>query len=217
MSEQRRKGLFVCAEGNEGAGKTTQVRAVAEALRARGIPTVTTREPGGTTIAEAIRAVVCQNFDEPLSANTTMLLMFAAREQHILNFILPKLEEGFVVITDRYIDAGYALQVVGDGADADLFGILQERALQLCTPDRTFVFQVSVDTSRERSKGAGRGGIERFDNMEDEHRARVNAAYNSLLIRPDYVGIDAEAPAEVTTELLTGYIATLYNTRGETP
>lgn len=118
-------GLFVTFEGPEGAGKSTNLRIFAEALAERGCTPLVTREPGGTPVAERIREVLLSNHDESMHADAELLLMFAARAQHLNALIKPALAEGRVVISDRFTDATYAYQGGGRGIDPQRIAALE--------------------------------------------------------------------------------------------
>ena len=152
------RGRFITLEGGEGVGKSTQARAVAEVLRARGIPTIVTREPGGTTNAEAIRGLLMSGSDDRWSARGEALLFAAARADHVERVIDPALAAGTWVICDRFVDSSRVYQTVGgDLTDAEVMTMhaLGSRGL---LPDRTLLMTLEPDEATRRV--AARGGAD---------------------------------------------------------
>jgi len=169
------RGRFIVFEGGEGAGKSTQARAVRDALEARGRRTLLTREPGGSPLAEAIRGLVLGNWPEGIDAVTEVLLIFAARAAHLRATILPALEAGVDVICDRFVDASYAYQGAGRGLDQQRIGELERLVLGDLRPDLVIVLDVDPKLGVERI--VARGGNNRFDSETAEFMQRVRAAY----------------------------------------
>ncbi len=169
-------GRFISLEGGEGAGKSTLAAGLAKALQALGIPVICTREPGGTPLAERVRAVVLERGDEVIDLTAETLLMFAARSIHLANRIRPALAAGHWVICDRFTDATYAYQGAGRGVPLPLIDSLAEAVQQGTWPDRTLLLDLPVEEGMRRAKR--RGGPE--DRFEAEHTAfftRVRDAY----------------------------------------
>ena len=169
-------GRFVTFEGLDGAGKTTQVRAVAEALDDLGIDVEMTREPGGTRLGERLRGLLLG--DEPLTPDVELLLLFAARADHIETRIRPALERGAWVLCDRFTDASYAYQGGGRGIPAEKISRLESWVQGELRPDLTIFLDLPVETSLARISG----GLfqETRDRFEREHLAffeRVREAY----------------------------------------
>lgn len=193
------RGRFITFEGAEGVGKTTQVARAAAHLRARGIEPLVTREPGGTPLAEKLRALVLDPAHGPVSATAELLVMFAARASHVAEVIRPALESGRSVLCDRFTDASEAYQGGGRGIDARWIRSLAEIAHPGLQPDLTILFDAPAEIARARL--AGRGG--RHDRIESEDAAffdRVRAAYLEIAARePGRVRVvDATRPeAEV--------------------
>lgn len=156
------RGQFITFEGGEGAGKSTQVRILAERLTQAGIEVVATREPGGSVGAEAIRALLVTGDPDRWSAMSETLLMYAARRDHIERTIRPTLERGAWVISDRFADSTRAYQGAGGGVDPTFVEALERHVLEHTTPDLTLILDLPVDKGLER---AGiRGGPEaRFE------------------------------------------------------
>ncbi|MFC5577600.1 dTMP kinase [Lysobacter niabensis] len=158
---------FVTLEGGEGAGKSTVLSALREFLLARRFEVVSTREPGGTPLAEQIRGLLLDTHHEPPAAETELLLMFAARAQHVREVILPALKRGAWVISDRFTDSSYAYQGAGRGLQAGFIAELERRVVGIA-PAMTLLLDIGVANGRERTRGrnlAGNGP----DRIEREH------------------------------------------------
>ena len=154
-------GRFLTLEGIEGVGKTTQVARLSKALSERAIAHVTTREPGGTPLAEQIRELVLTARSESLPDTAELLLMFAARSVHLANYIEPQLAAGRWVICDRFTDATYAYQGAGRGLGADSVARLESLVQGNRRPDLTLLLDVpvSVGLRRAQARNAGAGGL----------------------------------------------------------
>ncbi|MGE9764443.1 MULTISPECIES: dTMP kinase [Pseudomonadaceae] len=171
-------GLFITLEGPEGAGKSTNREYLAERLRERGIEVQLTREPGGTPLAERIRELLLDPSDEQMAVDTELLLVFAARAQHIAQVIRPALERGAVVLCDRFTDATYAYQGGGRGLPVERIAQLESFVQGGLRPDLTLVFDLPVEIGLSRA--AARGRLDRF---EQEGRAFFEAVRNTYLGR----------------------------------
>ena len=155
-------GRFITLEGGEGVGKSTPIRALADALQARGIETVATREPGGSAGAEAIRTLLMEGSDDRWDARSEALLFAAARADHVARTIRPALARGAWVLCDRFVDSSRAYQGGGGGiTDADLL-TLHGFGSKGLLPDRTFLLTVSADEAARRL--TERGGSDRMGN-----------------------------------------------------
>lgn len=168
------RGRFVTLEGGEGVGKSTNLAFVAERLRAAGHEVVTTREPGGTPLAEAIRGLLLEVRDEPMHALTELLLVFAARAQHLDRVVRPALARGAWVVCDRFTDATYAYQGGGRGVDRAAIGALEALVQQGLQPDLTVYLDMRPQAAVARLEGRDK------DRIEHEQQAffeRVRAAY----------------------------------------
>jgi len=193
------RGVFITFEGVEGVGKSTQIARAADGLRTRGIEPLVTREPGGTPLAEQLRALVLEHGHGTVGATAELLLMFAARASHVAEVIRPALAAGRCVLCDRFTDATEAYQGGGRGIDANAIRQLAAIAHPDLAPDLTIVFDVpaAVASARLAGRGAGQDRIE----SEDAHFfERVRAAYHAIAARePARVRIvDAARPeAEV--------------------
>ncbi len=164
---------FVSFEGVDGAGKSTHVGWMADWLTARGHRVVMTREPGGTPLGETLRGLL---LNETMCADTELLLMFAARAEHIHQVIRPALSRGAWVLSDRFTDASYAYQCGGRGIAVERLRVLEHWVQQGLQPDMTFVFDVSLDIARSRL--AAHGAADRFERENAEFFERVRAMYH---------------------------------------
>jgi dTMP kinase len=171
---------FVSLEGGEGAGKTTAINSIRETLQARGHEVVLTREPGGTALAERIRALVlkpdAEIAAEPLSAEAELLLVFAARAQHVRQVIAPALQRGAYVLCDRFTDSSYAYQGGGRGLDLAWIADLERRAVGLL-PGLTLLLDVDVSVGRARVNGRDLWP-DRIESEHDDFFQRVRATYH---------------------------------------
>lgn len=141
------RGRFITFEGIDGAGKSTQIDAVATALRSRGLPIVLTREPGGTALGEALRDLI---LNQPMTAETETLLLFAARAEHLARVIRPALAAGQWVLCDRFTDATYAYQAGGRGVAQERIAALERWVHADLQPDLTLLFDVPPDVAAGR-------------------------------------------------------------------
>jgi len=171
-------GLFITLEGPEGAGKSTNREYLAERLRAQGLDVVLTREPGGTPLAERIRELLLAPSDEKMNADTELLLVFAARAQHLAEVIRPALARGAIVLCDRFTDATYAYQGGGRGLSLERIATLENFVQGALRPDLTLVFDLPVEIGLSRA--AARGRLDRF---EQEGQAFFEAVRQAYLAR----------------------------------
>lgn len=144
------RGLFVTFEGMDGSGKTTQLNHLAAHLSAQAIPVIKTREPGGTQFGQDVRILLTTERDTALSALPEALLIFAARHDHVRSVIKPKLEAGYWVLCDRFIDSTFAYQFFETGLDIKLFEHLNEIAVGRNMPNRTYIFDIDPDVAKDR-------------------------------------------------------------------
>ena len=190
-------GKFITLEGGEGVGKTTNIPFIQSYLQSLNIPVVVTREPGGTSYAEKIRDLLLHHHDEAVTPQTEILLMFAARSQHIEYVIKPALENGQWVLCDRFTDATYAYQGGGRGMRLDAIAWLENFVQDDLRPDLTLLLDISVETGMERAKSRG-GQLDRFENEHFQFFNRVRETYLQQAKRyPDRIKvIDASQPLE---------------------
>ena len=171
-------GLFITLEGPEGAGKSTNREYLAERLREQGIDVLLTREPGGTPLAERIRELLLDPSDEPMAADTELLLVFAARAQHLQQVIRPALAKGSVVLCDRFTDATYAYQGGGRGLSIERIAQLEQFVQGELRPDLTLIFDLPVEICLARASARGR-----LDRFEQEGRGFFEAVRQAYLQR----------------------------------
>jgi len=189
-------GLFITLEGPEGAGKSTNRDYLAARLREQGLDVVLTREPGGTPMAEKVRELLLAPSDEVMAADTELLLVFAARAQHLAEVIRPALARGAVVLCDRFTDATYAYQGGGRGLSVERIAALEQFVQGDLRPDLTLVFDLPVEVGLARA--AARGRLDRF---EQEGQAFFEAVRQAYLQRAHgapqrYTLLDAAKPLE---------------------
>ncbi len=170
-----KKGKFITLEGGEGVGKTTNLSFIRHFLENQGISVVVTREPGGTKLAEKLRQLLLENQEETISEKTELLLMFAARAQHINNVINPALERGDWVLSDRFTDATYAYQGGGRNIDTSLIAWLEQFVQSGLQPDLTLLFDAPIELGMQRAKK--RGSLDRFENEQLAFFNQVRKAY----------------------------------------
>ena len=193
---------FVTLEGGEGAGKSTVLDALVAHLRAGGAEVVATREPGGTPLAEQIRELLLDPRHESPAPETELLLMFAARAQHVRETVLPALQRGVGVVSDRFTDASYAYQGAARGGDAGFIAELERRVVGI-EPGLTLLLDVPVAVGLERARR--RGEADRIESEQEAFFERVRAGYRARAgAEPHrFRVIDASRPAaEVAAEAL---------------
>lgn len=202
-------GLFITLEGPEGAGKSTNRDYLAERLRSAGCEVVLTREPGGTPLAERIRELLLAPSDEPMAVDTELLLVFAARAQHLAQVIRPALAAGKVVLCDRFTDATYAYQGGGRGLPQERIAQLEAFVQGDLRPDLTLVFDLPVEVGLARALARGR-----LDRFEQEAQAFFEAVRHTYLERarlaPErYRVLDAAQPLVAVQAQLDGLLPEL--------
>jgi dTMP kinase len=166
---------FLSLEGGEGAGKTSALGAIRDTLQAAGHEVVLTREPGGTPLAERMRNIVLEPGDELLAPEAELLLMFAARAQHVQRVIAPALARGAFVVSDRFTDSSYAYQVHGRGLDRSLVEDLERRVVHVA-PAVTLL--LDLDVREGRARAAGRDlWPDRIESEQDDFFERVREGY----------------------------------------
>lgn len=207
------RGRFITLEGGEGAGKSTLLAGLLDVLEDRGIAVVQTREPGGTPVGEAVRAIVLDPAMHGLAAETELLLMFASRAQLVREVIEPALAAGRWVLCDRYADASHAYQGGGRGQPPARIAELERWACAGIRPDLTLLLDLPVATGRARA--AGRGETDRIETEADAFFERVRASYRERAAgEPQrFRVIDASQPAaavlQAATQALTTWLAEL--------
>ncbi|MEE2981597.1 MAG: dTMP kinase [Pseudomonadota bacterium] len=187
------KGRFITLEGGEGAGKSTQVEQLCEALRGRGLEVVATREPGGSDGAEAIRALLVTGDTARWDPLTEALLNFAARRDHYTRTIAPTLASGAWIVCDRFADSTMAYQGYGLDVDRDILRQLYKTVLGDFAPDLTIVLDLPVDVGLGRANR--RGGDDRYERMDIEFHQRLRDGFLEIAANePERCAVvDAEA------------------------
>jgi len=170
---------FLTLEGVDGAGKSTHIEFIADAVRTKGAHVIVTREPGGTELAEKLREAI---LEQPMSPIVETLLIFAARSDHVERVIKPALASGQWVICDRFTDATAAYQGAGKGVSMDLIARLAEAAHPGLQPSRTLIFDCPYDVAAARLAKAGRT-LDRFEREDRAFFERVRAAYLAIAKR----------------------------------
>jgi dTMP kinase len=201
MSHVTQPGQFITLEGTEGAGKSTNLMFIEQWLRDRDIDVVVTREPGGTAIGEAVRHILLDKQYGEMTPDTELLLMFAARNQHLQEKILPALAAGQWVISDRFTDATYAYQGGARGLPFRRIAEIEQWVQKGRFPDRTFVFDLPIEEGMKRvAARAELSGlhIDRFEQEKIDFFEKVRATY---LMRAEeaperYTVLDAQQPLE---------------------
>ena len=169
------KGYFVTLEGVEGAGKSTAMRFIEEYLKAKGIDFIITREPGGTEIAEDIRQVILQHYQEPMCPYTELLLYFAGRAQHVTQVIRPALAANKWVVSDRFTDASFAYQGLGRGIPEAHIATLENWIQNELRPNLTLILDVDAEVGLARIKRDG--DLDRIESEKIDFFQRVRAYY----------------------------------------
>ena len=169
------RGMFVTLEGSEGVGKTTSLNFIKAYIESHGHKVVTTREPGGTPMAEEIRDILLLERDEKVDEQTELLLMFAARCQHVSQVINPALDAGHWVLCDRFVDASYAYQGGGRGINFSKIEEIEKFCLGDFKPDLTILLDMSVEEGIARTKK--RGAADRFEIEKMDFYENIRQAY----------------------------------------
>jgi|APCry1669190288_1035285.scaffolds.fasta_scaffold00835_5 dTMP kinase len=167
------KARFITLEGGEGVGKTTNLAFIEDYLKSKGVSLLRTREPGGTGLGEKVREILLHS--EHVDAKAELLLVFAARAQHIQEIIRPALAKGQWVLSDRFTDASYAYQGGGRGIDWASIGFLEQWVQESLRPDLTLLLDTPVSVGMARARA--RGPQDRFESEADPFFERVRAAY----------------------------------------
>lgn len=204
-----KKGKFITIDGVEGAGKSTQINFICDYLKAKGIRVVLTREPGGTEIGEKIRTLLLSNSTGKMHADTELMLMFCARNEHIQNKIMPALAQGDWVLSDRFTDSSYAYQGGGRGLDVSRIAQLESWVMKDFTPDMTLLLDVPVEIGMSRVES--RGEKDRIEMEKMDFFDRVRQAYISRSEEfPDRIKlIDSSQTIEHTTNQIGAILDTL--------
>ena len=203
MSE---RGAFITMEGIEGAGKSTCMALVSRLLREAGRAPLETREPGGTPLGEALRELLLGHRHDGMATDTELLLMFAARAEHLQQKILPALEGGRWVLCDRFTDATYAYQGGGRGIERERIGVLEQWVQRGLKPDLTLLLDLPPEVGLERA--GRRSAPDRFEKEQRPFFERVRQAYLDLAAAEPgrFRVIDAARPLEEVERQVSGAV-----------
>lgn len=206
-----RRGQFITFEGTEGVGKSTQLTNAADALKGLGVDVVVTREPGGTPMAESIRELLLAPRDESVDETTELLLMFAARAQHLNTRILPALERGQWVLCDRFTDATFAYQGGGRGVSSERIAMLERLVQGDVRPDHVILLDAPVETGMKRARS--RGDLDRFEQEAVSFFQRIRDTYlDRAQAAPErYSVVDASASLEQVTASIRDLVCKFYS------
>ena len=196
------RGRFISLEGGEGVGKSTQVKALAEALRSRGLDVVVTREPGGSEGAEKIRELLLSGSDDRWGSQAEALLFAAARADHVAKTIRPALEKGQWVLADRFVDSSLAYQGGAGGLGIEAVRAINAFGIGEDFPDRTLVLTLDEGVDRARARDSDRS--DRIGGRPDDYHRKVEAAFHIIAAEePERVRlVDASGTPQQVTERL---------------
>ncbi|VAW90777.1 Thymidylate kinase [hydrothermal vent metagenome] len=185
------RGKFITIEGGEGVGKTTNMEFITKYLVSKSINHIVTREPGGTDLGELLREIMLDPKQSNICSDSELLLMFAARAQHLQQKIIPALEKGCWVVCDRFTDATYAYQGGGRGIDFSRIAILEEWVQGHLRPDLTILFDMPVELGMARA--VSRSDPDRFEQEKLDFFERVRTSYRNIALKntSQYKIIDA--------------------------
>jgi dTMP kinase len=212
-----KKGLFITLEGGEGAGKSTQLAYVQQCLEKAGKRVLVTREPGGTELGEQIRGLLLDHRQTVMDSDTELLLMFAARAQHLAERIRPALAAGDWVLCDRFTDATYAYQGGGRGIDTQRIAVLEDWVQGDLRPDLTLLLDLPVEVGLSRA--GQRGDLDRFEREQQAFFQRVRQTYRDrAAANPQrYRVIDAAQDIAQVQAQIDAALAPWLSTNGSNP
>ncbi len=210
MTTNKFKGKFITFEGVEGAGKTTNIEFIARKIKDKGHEILLTREPGGTTTGEEIREILISKDLPEMHHMTELLLMFAARAEHLNRKIIPALEQGKWVLCDRFTDASYAYQGAGRGIDFKKIQTLEKLVQGELSPNYTFLFDLDANVGLARAKN--RGETDRFEQQHIDFFNRVRAQYLKMAQsdKNRYRIINAQYSLETVQQQISHVLNELY-------
>jgi dTMP kinase len=206
----RARGKFITVEGIEGTGKSTNIDFLTSLIERNGFEVFRTREPGGTPMAERIRALLLEHGNEPLPEIAELLLFFASRSLHLRNAIVPALDEGKWVLCDRFTDASRAYQGSGRGLDPERIERLADWVQEGLEPDMTILLDAPAEIGMQRA--AQRGDADRMDSQELSFYRRVRAGYLALADQyPErFVVVDARQSLALVQDAMAAKLARLF-------
>ena len=199
-------GRFITLEGGEGVGKSTNLALIEQCLRQRGIAVTVTREPGGTALGEALRQLLLTTEGDAPVAMAELLMMFAARAQHLETVIEPALARGEWVLCDRFTDATYAYQGAGRGMSMSAIGTLEALVQGQRQPDLSVLLDVAPEIGMARA--AARGDLDRFEQEQQDFFQRVRAGYRErVAAQPErWLVVDAGEPLDAVRAALSSQL-----------
>ena len=204
MNAIQQRGKFITFEGGEGAGKTTQIARLADRLDALDIPTITTREPGGAPGADSIRSLLVSGATDKWDPVSEVLLLYAARREHLNQTIRPALDRGAWVLCDRFADSTMAYQGYGHGISRDFIRTVHDEVVGTFNPDLTLILDIPVDIGVGRAVSRNtstRSGEVRFERMDKSFHERLREGFLDIAAgAPERITvIDADSSPEVVT------------------
>ena len=207
------RGLFITLEGGDGAGKSTQIRNIKSFFEKKGLVVVHTREPGGTQISEKLREILLDSHNLEMEDVTEMMIYAAARAQHVRELVKPALDEGSIVICDRFVDSSIAYQTYGRNL-GEMVRVVNAYATDGLKPDITFWMDIDPDTGKERVSKMG--DLDRLEMEERDFHYRVYEGYRAIAeSEPDRVKrIDASGSVDEISEEIKRYLEELCEQRG---
>lgn len=207
-----RKGVFITIEGPEGAGKTTVISEIVKRLQAAGKKVLLTREPGGIKISEDIREIILNTNNVEMDAKTEALLYAAARRQHLVEKVVPALEEGYLVLCDRFVDSSLAYQGYARGIGIDDILKINEFAIEGLMPDLTIFFDIDPSEGLARVMSNEAREQNRLDKEQLSFHERVYEGYEEVMRRYKHriICTDASLEKEVVTENVYEIIASRF-------
>ncbi len=202
-------GLFITVEGTDGSGKTTQIQLMKQYLENMGYQVILTREPGGTQVSEKIRDLVLDKENSDIAPITEMILYAASRAQHVSKLIKPALEEGKVVICDRFVDSSYAYQGFGRNIDLKAIADVNRIAVDGIIPDITFFLDIDVETAIKRRVAATEA--DRIEQEKLDFHKNVYDGYKKLsVLYPERIKtIDAQRTVEEIADDIKEYLISI--------
>lgn len=205
------KGIFITIEGPEGAGKTTIIEMLLEKLESEGYPIMKTREPGGIEISEQIRNVILNKNNTAMDGRTEALLYAAARRQHLVEKVLPAIEQGFIVLCDRFIDSSLAYQGFARGIGMDEVYSINTFAIDNRMPDATLYFDIDPEIGMKRINDHKGREVNRLDLENLEFHRKVREGYQLLSRKYSnrIIEIDASQPLQKVYEIAESKIMSI--------